>query len=144
MLLDLSAAFDTVNHQILLERLKIMFGLTGTVINWMTSYLLGRFQKVVVGDTNSSAVPLSCGVPQGSILGPRLFMLYTTPLGKICNSMQSHITCMLTINNYTYPLSQPMQGPRSNVSNNYKGVLQISINGCLQICLNSMMKKMNL
>ena len=84
MLLDLSAAFDTVNHQILLDRLKIMSGLTGTVINWITSYLSGRFQKVVVGNANSSAVPLSCGVPQGSILGPTLFTLYTTPLGKIC------------------------------------------------------------
>ena len=85
VLLDLLAAFDTVNHQILLERLKIMFGLTGTVINWITSYLSGRFQKVVVGYANSSAIPLSCGVPQGSILGPTLFMLYTTPLSKICN-----------------------------------------------------------
>ena len=62
-----------------------MFGLTGTVINWITSYLSGRFQKVVVGDAKSSALPLSCGVPQGSILGPTLFMLYTTPLGKICS-----------------------------------------------------------
>ena len=84
VLLDLSAAFDTVDHQILLERLN-MFGLTGTVINWITSYLWGRLQKVVVGDTNSSAVPLSCGVPQESILGPILFTLYTTPLRKICN-----------------------------------------------------------
>ena len=56
VLLDLSAAFDTVDHQILLERLKNMFGLTGTVINWRTSYLLGRLQKVVVVDANSSAV----------------------------------------------------------------------------------------
>ena len=62
-----------------------MFGLTGTVINWITSYLLGRSQKVVVGNVNSSAVPLLCGVPQGSILGPTLFMPYTTPLSKICN-----------------------------------------------------------
>ena len=85
VLLDLSAAFDTVDHQILLERLKNMFGLTGTVINWITSYLLGRLQKVVVGNANSSAVPLSCGEPQGSILGPTLFMLYTTPLSKIYN-----------------------------------------------------------
>ena len=84
VLLDLSTAFDTVDHKILLERLKNMFGLTGTVINWITSYLSGRFQKVVVGDANSSAVPLSCVVPQESILGPILFMLYTTPLRKIC------------------------------------------------------------
>ena len=85
VLLDLSAAFDTVDHQILLERLKNMFGLTGTVINWKTFCLLGRLQKVVVGNANSSAVPLSCGLPQGSILGPILFTLYTTPLSKICN-----------------------------------------------------------
>ena len=85
VLLDLSAAFHMVNHQILLERLKIMFGLTGAVINWITSYLSGQSQKVMVGNANLSAVPLSYGVPQGSILGPTLFTLYTTPLSKICN-----------------------------------------------------------
>ena len=85
VLLDLSTAFDTVDHLILLERLKIIFGLIGAVINWITSYLLGRSQKVVVGNANSSAVPLSSGVPQGNILGPTLFTLYTTPLSKICN-----------------------------------------------------------
>ena len=85
VLLDLLAAFDTVDHQILLGRLKNMFGLIGTVINWITSHLSGRLQKVVVGDANSSAAPLSCGVPQGSILEPILFKLYTTPLRKICN-----------------------------------------------------------
>ena len=79
MLLDLPVAFDTVDHQILLERLKKMFGFTGLVINWITSYLSCRFQKVVVGDAKSSSVPLSCGVPQGSILGPILFTLYELP-----------------------------------------------------------------
>ena len=48
--LDLSAAFDTHNHQILLDRLKNMFAFTGQVFNWIASYLLGRSQKVVVGD----------------------------------------------------------------------------------------------
>ena len=84
VLLDLSAAFDTVDHQILLDRLKKMFGFTGLVINLIASYLLGRSQKVVVGDAKSPSAPLSCGVPQGSILGPILFTLYTTPLWKIC------------------------------------------------------------
>ena len=56
--------------------------------------------------------------------------------------MQSHITSVLTINSYTYPVSHPLQGTRSNALNNYKGVLQISVNVCLQICLNSMMKKL--
>ena len=84
MLLDLSVAFDTVNHQILVDRLKNMFGFIGQVFNWIASYFLGRSQKVVVGDAKSPSAPLSCGVPQGSILGPILFTLYTTPLVKIC------------------------------------------------------------
>ena len=84
VLLDLSVAFDTVDHQILLERLKNMFGFTGLVINWVKSYLSGRSKKVVVGDAKSPSAPLSYGVPQGSILGPILFTLYTTPLGEIC------------------------------------------------------------
>ena len=84
VLLDLSVVFDTVNHQILLDRLKNMFGFTGLVFNWIVSYLSGRSQKVVVGDAKSPSAPLSCGVPQGSILGPILFTLYTAPLGKIC------------------------------------------------------------
>ena len=144
VLLNLLAAFDIVNHQILLERLKNMFGLTGTVINWITSYFSGRLQKVVVVDANSSAVPLSCGVPQGSILGPILFTLYTTPLRKICN--KHAVTYYLYADDQQlYLVFKPsLQGPKSNASNNYKGVLQISINGCLQICLNSMMKKLNL
>ena len=79
VLLDLSVAFDTVGHQILLDRLKNMFGFTGLVFNWIASYLLGRSQKVVVDDAKSPPAPLSCGVPQGSILGPILFTLYTTP-----------------------------------------------------------------
>ena len=84
VLLDLSLAFNTVDHQILLDRLKKMFGFTGLVFIWIASYLLGRSQKVVVVDAKSPSAPLSCGVPQGSILGPILFTLYTTPLGKIC------------------------------------------------------------
>ena len=58
VLLDLLAAFNTVDHQILLERLKKMFGFTGLVINWIASYLSGRSQKVVVGDAKSPSVPL--------------------------------------------------------------------------------------
>ena len=92
VLLDLSVAFDTVNHQILLERLKNMFGLTGTVINWITSYLSGRLQKVVVGDANSSAVPLSRGVPQGSILGPIIVhAIYNSPWENLQQTC-SHIS----------------------------------------------------
>ena len=58
VLLDLSAAFDTADHQILLDRLKNMFGFTGLVFNWIASYLLGRSQKVVVGDAKSPSAQL--------------------------------------------------------------------------------------
>ena len=83
VLLDLSVAFYTVDHQILQEGLKKMFGFTGLVINWIRSYLSGRSQKVVVGDAKSPSAPLSYGVPWGSILGPILFTLYTTPQGNL-------------------------------------------------------------
>jgi hypothetical protein len=77
VLLDMSAAFDTIDHQTLLTRLEKRFGITGTALNWFRSYLLNRTQSVVVGDAMSIAKPLKYGVPQGSHLGPVLFNLYT-------------------------------------------------------------------
>ena len=84
ILLDLSAAFDTVNHTILLNRLKYHFGVGGTALSWIGSYLTGRTQKVVIDGCESEAAELTQGVPQGSVLGPVLFTLYTSPLGDIC------------------------------------------------------------
>ena len=84
ILLDLSAAFDTVNHQLLLNRLKYRFGFGGVTLDWIRSYLMDRKQRVVIGDVQSDVVELSQGVPQGPVLGPILFSLYTSPLGDIC------------------------------------------------------------
>ncbi len=81
---DLSAAFDTVDHCILLERLERRFGVKGAALDWFRSYLCNRTQSVALpGGTRSKPQNLTCGVPQGSVLGPILFCVYTAPLGDI-------------------------------------------------------------
>jgi len=90
--LDLSAAFDTIDHFLLLRRLSHSFGFTGTAIMWVQSYLTGRSQTVRLGAHCSSCTPCSIGVPQGSVLGPLLFIIYTSPISHIAEShnIQQH------------------------------------------------------
>ena len=72
--IDLSAAFDLVDHSILLKRLFDYFGIRGTALAWFTSYLTGRSQRVLIDDMRSDKKQLRQGVPQGSVLGARLFV----------------------------------------------------------------------
>lgn len=83
VLLDLSAAFDTINHAILLDRLQAELGLSGKALAWFKSYLQDRHQLVTIQGKCSDSHELQFGVPQGSVLGPQLFTIYTTPLGRI-------------------------------------------------------------
>ena len=82
-LLDLSAAFDTIDHATLTDRLSDWYGILGQAQIWFSSYLQNRQQFVKIEDTFSDKVTLSYGVPQGSVLGPVLFTLYTTPHSAI-------------------------------------------------------------
>ena len=79
LLLDLSAAFDTVDHSILLSRLSCRFGIKGTVLAWLKSYLTSRKQFVNFNKCRSSQRFLERGVSQGSVLGPLLYLIYTSP-----------------------------------------------------------------
>ena len=80
LLLDLSAAFD---HQILLSRLNSVFGIQSAAFQWFQSYFSDRYQSTSVDNSSSSPSQLMYDVPQGSVLGPILFVLYTTPLSDI-------------------------------------------------------------
>jgi len=82
-MLDLSAAFDTVDHETLLARLQQSYGISGSALSWLASFLSTRSQTVAFNSQSSAATRLQHGVPQGSVLGPLLFLLYTADVADI-------------------------------------------------------------
>ena len=93
VMLDLSAAFDTIDHDILIHRLDGDFGVKGSALDWFSSYLSGRYQQVNIQGATSVKKELKFGVPQGSVLGPDLFVAYAKPIGQIArkHGLKVHI-----------------------------------------------------
>ena len=87
LFLDLSKAFDTMGHNIIIEKL-LLHGVSGPELNWMTDYLFNRTQTVEVGNNSSSKKPIKSGVPQGSILGPLLFIIFFNDLENTIHKSQ--------------------------------------------------------
>ncbi len=129
LLLDLSAAFDTVDHIKLLNILYSEIGLRGKAYNWCKSFLTDRTFRIKIGNSYSLVELLLYGVPQGSVLGPRFFNLYIRPLYKFLEPTKFDIDGFADDNQLVKRFLPAMQGHALGES--------------IQCCLNSISKWMN-
>ena len=127
-LLDLSAAFDTLDHPILLKRLETTFGVRGTVRDWFVSYLSGRFQSVIVDGGVSASCPLVCGVPQGSVFGQVLFTLYSQPLSDVI---------------FAHNCDYHKYADDTELSESAPPDQFLSVQSCIQTCIDDVLLRMN-
>ena len=118
-MLDLSVAFDTVNHEILLPRLSGMLGISGSALQRLRSYLTDRNQKVVVNDVFPKSTSLTCGLPQGSVLSPILFTIYILPLGETIRShdVQFHVYADQNLHFRDISISESIISPSLTIRN---------------------------
>ena len=89
--IDLKSAFDTVNHDLLSKKLE-HYGVRGTTLDWLSSYLSNREQFASVNGQVSEKLAINCGVPQGSVLGSRLFLLYINDLPNASKVLSFHFS----------------------------------------------------
>ena len=104
LLLDLSAAFDTVDHSVLLRRLQSSFRMSGAPLNWFKSYLSARSQRVSIPGALSDSLPLNWGVPRGSCIGSLLYIIYSSNYLTSLNVIFQILTVMRMI--YIFRVSQ--------------------------------------
>ena len=129
-LLDLNAAFDTIDHGILLERLRSQFGVRDTALSWIASYLSGRTQQVLIDGTLSMKFDLECSVPQGSCLGPLLFVVYASKIFEIIDKHNLETIAMQMIANFIYPSVLMILQIKRPPWRELKGVLRTFVTGC--------------
>ena len=106
--LDLSKGFDCVDHKILLKKLS-NYGVRGVALRFFESYLTDRKQQTLINGVLSDFLPILCGVPQGSVLGPILFLIYTNDLGNASNfsvNLFADDTCLSLSNSNLYVLER--------------------------------------
>ena len=100
LMLDHSAAFNTIDHDILLSRLCNVYGMTGDALDWFRSYLTDKIHRVVIEDAVSSDQEIGFGIPQGSVLGPKMYCMYTKPVSDIIDNIIHHLPFVPVIINH--------------------------------------------
>ena len=130
LMLDLSAAFDTIDHDILLSRLCNVYGITGNTLDWFRSYLTGRIQRVVIENAVSGDQELGFGVQQGSVLGPKIYCMYTKPVSDI---IQRH-----GLSHHSYADDTQLYMTMDHSNNNWRDGLPR-----IQLCVSEIREWMN-
>ena len=129
-MLDLSAAFDTIDHCILQGRLKSGFEIHGAALSWFASYLSNRSQQILIDSSLSMNFELSCGVPQGSCLGSLLFVLYASKIFQIFDKHLPGIHCYADAANFICPSAPMPVLTKMLLWLERKAVLMIFVIGC--------------
>ena len=124
VLLDLSAAFDTVDHQILLQRLRDRYGVHDDALSWCSSYLSDRRQSVAIGDKVSATRVTTCSVPQGSVAGPFMFTIYTAPLEQLVVSYDVETMIYADDTQLYIVLDSSCENPLQRLAVSKRGVLR--------------------
>ena len=135
--LDISAAFDTVNHHMLLERYMSYFGIEGEVLAWMTSYLMGRQQTVSVGNHQSGSYSVDCGFPQGSVLGGMQYNMFASPMSEITFVHETEELCYADDTNayktFSIDVDGELNATIANIENCLKDVHSWMVNNRLKL-----------